>query len=152
MQQIKIEKRITEELDGIRKLAALLPPGKANALINKCNKISGYARKAQGMVDAPVGVLFPRPVHADYDARTQEDMAAQAKCKEAVFQAMKAGRKISIDNSREFKVGEMHTVVCCIRKDIDRKDLPWIMCDEWVRLAGRRPFKNYWLIPKDEIE
>ena len=126
MQQIKIEKRITEELDGIRKLAALLPPGKANALINKCNKISGYARKAQGMADAPVGVLFPRPVHADYDARTQEDMAAQAKCKEAVFQAMKAGRKISIDNSREFKVGEMHNVVCCIRKDIDRKDLPWI--------------------------
>ena len=82
MQQIKIEKRITEELDGIRKLAALLPPGKANALINKCNKISGYARKAQGMVDAPVGVLFPQPVHAGYDARTQEDMAAQAKCNE----------------------------------------------------------------------
>lgn len=37
--QLKIEKRIQEELEGIRKLAGLLPSGKANALLNKCSKI-----------------------------------------------------------------------------------------------------------------
>lgn len=61
MQQIKIEKRITEELEGLRKLAAFLPQGKANALLNKCAKIGSYAKKAQAMVDAPTGAFSLLP-------------------------------------------------------------------------------------------
>lgn len=148
---MKIEKRIAEELEGIKKMAALLPPGKANALLNKCSKIGGYAKKAQAMVDAPMGVLFPQPTHAAYDARTQEDMAAQYNVKKAVFEALKGGRKISLENSREFKTSEMHTTICLIRQDIRNKDLPWEMCDEWYRAEdSRRPFKRYWLIPKEQ--
>ena len=74
--QMKLEKRISEELDGIKKLAAFLPNGKANALLNKCNKIGSYAKKGQAMIDAPQGALFPQATHANYDGRTQEDLAA----------------------------------------------------------------------------
>lgn len=143
--QLKIEKRITEELEGIKKLAAFLPTGKAHALLNKCNNIGSYAKKAQAMVDAPVGSIFP-PESRQPNPFTQEDVASLYECKKAVFQAMTGGRIISLENSREFKVAEMHTTICQIRKDIYRKKLPYILRDTWVVPGGgRRPFKKYWL-------
>lgn len=147
MQQIKIEKRITEELNGLRKLAAFLTSGKANALLNKCNRISKYASKAQAMVDAPVGNLFTR--HASYDARTVEDIAAQAKAKKAVFAAMMGGRKIDLRNAAEFRLSQMHTCIAQIRRDIKHQHPDLDLCDEWVRPAGSRPFKRYWIVKKN---
>lgn len=148
--QLKIEKRIQEELDGIRKIAELLPPGKRNAVLNKCSAISGYARKAQAMVDAPVGCLFPRETHAG-DINTNEDIAARYNAKKAIFEAMTRGRKVSLENEAEFRTREMHTQICVIRKEIEAKNLPWILCDEEVRPdPARRGYKRYWLIPKED--
>ena len=144
--KLQIEKRMNDEIADIRKMADLLPRGKRSALINKLGKLSNYARKAQAIADTHLHV----PVHADYDARTTDDMAAQAEAKQAVFEAMKAGRKVSLRDGREFHHSQMHTVVCKIRQDIYRKNLPYEMCDEWVRPEGTRPFKRYWLIPKAE--
>lgn len=144
--KLKIEKRINEELEGLRKIAAALPTKQRHALINHCGKLAGYAKKAQAIADAHLYT----PTHAGYDARTTDDLAAQAEAKKAVFEAMKAGRKVSLRDGREFHHSQMHTVICKIRQDIDRKDLPWEMCDEWVRPEGTRPFKQYWLIPKEE--
>lgn len=144
--KLKIEKRMREEIDGIRKIADLLPTGKRHALINKLGKLSSLAVKAQAIADAHLYT----PTHAGYDARTTDDLAAQAEAKKAVFEAMKAGRKVSLRDGREFHHSQMHTVICKIRQDIWRKDLPWEMCDEWVRPEGTRPFKQYWLIPKEE--
>lgn len=150
MQKIKIEKRISEEVAGILKMADYLPAGKANALRNKLANIRKYATKAQAMVDAPVGNLFTQPVHANYDARTDADMASQEKCKKAVFLHMVSGGKVSLLDAHRFRVSQMHTTIAKIRKDIDRKKLPYILCDEWVRPEGTRPFKRYWLIDKPE--
>ncbi|MBO7681532.1 MAG: hypothetical protein J6T17_02125 [Clostridia bacterium] len=148
MQRIKIEKRITEETASILKMADFLPAGKANALRNKLARINKWARKAQAMTDAPVGSLFTEPVHASYDARTDHDMAAQERCKKAVFLHMAAGGKVSLLDAPRFRVSQMHTTIAKIRKDIERKNLPYIMCDEWVRPKDTRPFKRYWLIDK----
>ncbi len=145
MQQVKIEKRITEELDGLRKLAAFLPAGKAHALLNKCDKITAYARKAQAMVDAPV-MPVETPQTALYDARTDEDIAAQMRCKKAVFQALLGGRRIDLRNAAEFRVSQMHTTISQIRRDIARKHPDLTLCDEWLRPEGTRPFKRYWIL------
>lgn len=61
---IKVEKRILHELDGIRKLAASLPTkSKQLALINRCQKVAVYAKKAQAIIDAPTGTLFREPAN-----------------------------------------------------------------------------------------
>ena len=148
--QLKIEKRIQEELEGIRKIAALLPSGKANALLNKCSKIGSYARKAQALVDSPQGCLFPNETHAG-DITTNEDIAARYNAKKAVFEAMTRGRRVSLEDEEEFRTREMHTTICYIRKDIEAKNLPWVLCDREIRPdPSRRGYKQWWLIPKEE--
>lgn len=151
MQKMKIEKRILEEIEGIRKMAALLPSGKANALQNKCNKVASYARKAQAMMDAPQGSLWPQPTNARWDDRRQEDMAAIENAKRAVFQAMTSGRKVSLKDSQEFRTSQMHTTMTKIRRDIENRALPWVLCDQWEQ-GDKRRYKKYWLIPKEETE
>lgn len=150
--KIQIAKRINEQLADIRKYAELLPNGKRHALINKCGKIAVIAAKAQAIADAPAtGTLWPNArVTAEYDARTQEDIAAQARCKQAVFEAMLAGRVLSLRDGREFRAAEMHTIFCNIRRDIERKDLPYTLCDEWVRPHDSRPYKRYWLVERPQ--
>lgn len=151
MQNLKFEKRIAEELAGLRKLAAYLPDGKARALLNKCDKISGYASKAQAMVDAPTGSLFPRPEAAPKYEPTQEDIAARYNAKKAIFQALMAGRVISLENAAEFKVSQMHTQISCIRRDIEDKRLPWVLCAREKRPdPKRRGYNEYWLVPKED--
>ena len=145
MQNIKIEKRITEEVDAIRKMANLLPPGKGRALLNKCDRLEQLGRKAQAMADSPVGELFPRPVHADYDARTQDDIANQMRYKKAIYEAMLNGRKVSLKDAAEFRVSQMHTAISQIRDDINRLHPDQVLCDEWVRPDDGRPFKRYWI-------
>ena len=150
MKTLKLEQKIAAELEGIRRLAVLLPPGKCRAILNRCDRIAILSRKGQAVIDAPVGCLFPRETHAG-DIQTNEDIAARYIAKKAIFEAMTRGRKISLEDSREFKVSEMHTQIHCIRRDIERQDLPWVLCDEEVRPdPKRRGYKRYWLIPKED--
>lgn len=148
MNHLKLEKRITAELDGIKKLAAFLPKGKANALLNKCAKIGAYARKGQALIEAPQGSLFPREVHAP-EVSTNEDIAARYVARRAIFEAMKS-RKVSLEDAERFRVSQMHTQIHCIRREIQDKRLPWVLCDEAVQRPGRRGYKRYWLIPKED--
>ena len=151
MQQVKIEKRITEELESIRKMAALLPPGKGKSLLNKCDKILLTARKAQAMAEAPVGELFVRPTNAKYDARDNDDFANLASQRKKIWQELLAGRKVSIELLDEWNEHmEFHSRIAEIRKDIEVKNLPYHLCDEWVYPGeGRSKYKKYWLIAKE---
>lgn len=152
MQQIKIEKRISEEIDGIRKLAELLPPGKARTLMNRCDKILHTARKAQAIAEAPTGELFARPVNARYDARDSDDFANLASQRKKIWDALLSGRKVSIELLDEWNQHmEFHSRIAEIRKDIEVKNLPYHLCDEWVYPGeGRSKYKKYWLIPKED--
>lgn len=65
----------------------------------------------------------------------------------AIFNAMAyEGRHISIENSLEFAVSQMHTTICYIRKRIKEKSLPYVMKDRWIE-SGRygKKIKEYWL-------
>ena len=151
MQQIKIVKRIAEELDGLRKLAAFLPSGKANALLNKCARIGKYARKAQAMVDAPVGTLFPKPTRADYDARDNEDIASTYSQRKKMWSLLLAGKVISIENADQIKTRAFASRMSEIRSEIRDKKMPYVLCNKWVYPGGgRSKYKKYWIIDKPE--
>lgn len=147
MQTIKIDKRLAEQTDSIRRRitrSKTMTDGEKCALLNSLNKIDGWGRKACAQLERG------KRQHADYDARTQEDFAAQDKAKKAVFAAMMQGRKVDLRNAAEFQLSQMHTAIHQIRRDIERKALPVILCDEWVRPGeGARPFKRYWIIEKE---
>lgn len=148
MNPINIEKHTAELVDGIRKTvmkAAGLKMGERNSILNKLDKLNVKARKANAQLQRG------HYRTAAYDARTQEDMAAQARAKKAVFQAMMEGRRVDLTMADRFKVSQMHTAISQIRKDITRKNLPVILCDEWFRPSdGNRPYKQYWLIQKEQ--
>lgn len=66
--------------------------------------------------------------------------------KRAIFNAMVAGRRISLLNSEEFMVSQMHTQICSIRRDIQKKNLPYVMRDRWVEMgSSNKNIKEYWL-------
>lgn len=151
MQKMKIDKRILAEVEGLRKLAALLPPGKGRALQNKCDTITTLARKAQALVDAPVGSLFPQPGQLPRYEATNEDIAARYSARKAIFNALLAGRVISLEDAAEFRVSQMHTQMAGIRREIQDKGLPYVLCAREKRPdPSRRGFNEYYLIPKDD--
>ena len=150
MHPIKIEKRIMEEIAGLRKLAAFLPKGKANAMLNKCDKIGSYARKAQAMVDAPVGCLFPRPTRAEYDARDNEDIANTCAQRKKMWSALLKGLVISVEHADAIGTRAFASRISEIRSEIRDKNMPYYLCDEWVYPGGgRSKFKRYWLMDKE---
>lgn len=150
MNVLKLEKRTGERTDSIRRRIERLglPAGERRAILGQLEQIDLIARKA-GKQLATAHRRGP-VTNALYDARTEDDMAAQAEARKAVFQAMMAGRRVSLKDSREFRASQMHTVVCKIRQDISRKGLQLAMCDEWVRPEGERPYKQYWIVKTGE--
>lgn len=147
MQKMKIEKRILAEVEGLRKLAAFLPAGKANALNNKCGKILGYAKKAQALVDAP-----RPPYHNEsFDARDNVDIANTAKKRGALLAALMQGRVMSLENAQEIGTTAFATIMSQVRAEIEQKNLPFHLCDKWVYPGeGRCKYKKYWLENKTE--
>lgn len=80
-----------------------------------------------------------------------DQIAARHDANKRIFEALKAGRHISLENSAEFRVSEMHTQIHCIRARIEKDNLPYILCDRWVNIGAlKRRVKEYWLEPKEE--
>jgi hypothetical protein len=78
--------------------------------------------------------------------QTHGQIVDRYNAKKAIFEAMVAGRRISLLHSGEFRVAEMHTQVCAIRKDIERKQLPYIMRSRWIEIPSTgKNIKEYWL-------
>lgn len=64
--------------------------------------------------------------------------------KNAILRAMLKGRHISLFDSQEFKVSQMHTAICQIRRDISKKNLPYTLNDRWIAPYGKQ-VKEYWI-------
>lgn len=61
-----------------------------------------------------------------------------------IVDALKRGRKISVYNSREFEIAEMHTAICKIRSKIaEGKITGYVMKSCWDERDGIR-YKIYW--------
>lgn len=152
MNPINITKRMQEDTASLLKAAddPRLPAGLRLRIINIANRMNKHAVVASKHIN----IAHTRPLHADYDARTQEDMAAQADHKKEVWGALLAGKIVSLESN--FQTSEFHTIICKIRHEIEDKHLPYVLCDEWHRPEGRdakgnarRPFKKYWLETKE---
>lgn len=148
MTPINIERRCKEETDSIRnrvRKSKTMTPGEKNAILNRLAALDSWSRKVAKQQ------LIPHYRHAAYDARTNDDIAAQMRAKKAVFAALMAGRRVDLTMAAEFQVSQMHTAIAQIRRDIWRKDLPYVLCDEWLRPTdGSRPYKQYWLVQKED--
>lgn len=83
------------------------------------------------------------------DHQTQRQIADRYIAKKAIFEAMLGGRKISLLDSVEFEVSQMHTQISSIRKDIEDKNLPYALKDEWMEFGNHgKKCKRYWLEQK----
>ena len=69
-----------------------------------------------------------------------------------VLNAMIAGRHISLVDSAEFELSQMHTAICKIRKRLLHNSLPYVIRDRWIYIGDSKvPCKEYWLEEKDTI-
>ena len=147
MTPINIERRCKEETDSIRnrvQKSKTMTPGEKNAILNRLDALDLWSKKVAKQQ------LTAHYRHAAYDARTNDDIAAQMRSKKAVFAALMAGRRVDLTMAAEFHVSQMHTAIAQIRRDISSKHLDLILCDEWLRPDdGRRPYKQYWLVQKE---
>ena len=115
--------------------------GRRIALQNYLDKVSHNLRKAESREASE-----PQ----DNDALC-EQIAARYNARKAIFNAMVEGRHISLADSKEFQVSQMHTQVCFIRKAIADKSLPYEMQSRWINLGpNKRRVKEYWLELKNE--
>lgn len=127
-------------LDAIRKDAGALPTGKARQINNRCDRIAAELKKIERRPGAQVVV---RNVQEERD-----QISARENAIKAVFQALAAGRTLSIFDSKEFRLSQMHTAICKIRRKIEDRALPWTLCDRWISYGPRHiRCKEYWLEP-----
>lgn len=143
MNTINIEKRFEERLAVIRRAAEDLPTGKKNLILNNCNKLAGFARVAGKQL------ATGHYRHAAYDARTDVDFANLASQRKKIWAALLAGRRVSIEMEDEIGHMEFHTRISEIRQEIQDKQMPYVLCDEWFYPGGNRSkYKKYWLEDK----
>lgn len=123
---------MTNELRNLYKEANTLPAGKRNKVQNLINKISCTIKSCN-------------------NEQTQQQIIDRDNAKQAILEAMKKGRRISFLDSAEFEVCEMHTQIHTIRKDIEQKNLPYTLCDEWIEFGKHgKKCKRYWLEKKED--
>ena len=141
--EAKYDNRFDRTLALLRAEANRLPDGQRNRMLNYIDKLKGTVRRASSHPAFEVTL----------DEQTHDQIADRYIAKQAIFDAMIRGRRITLKDSREFKCSEMHTQIHCIRQDIKDKRLPWELCSRWVdvNLAGKR-CKEYWLEPIETEE
>lgn len=129
----KYNETIWKVLAEIKDLSRELPQGKRNQISNRCDKISSTIKKMKVM-------------NTSETKQTQKQIADRYIAKKAIFEAMMNGRRISFLDSAEFEVSEMHTQMHCIRQDIEDKNLPVVLKDEWMEFGKHgKKCKRYWL-------
>lgn len=81
----------------------------------------------------------------------QRQIVDRYESRKRIFEALKTGRRFTLADCREFRCSEMCNQMHWIRKDIEKKGLPWVMYDRWVNIGQlKRRVKEWWLEPKEE--
>lgn len=123
-------KRITEQTDRIRRIAATLPLGQRHTLLNACGTIELHTRRQN---------YLPTP------SQQQEAIADRYNSTRAIVSALIAGRALSFRDAAEFHTSEFHTRICEV-KDMVENATPkkYVFCSRWAS-DGKHPYKVYWL-------
>lgn len=145
---MKYDKRIDEAIREIRGAIAKYPAGERLYIENKLDRISCQTKRA---IRRGHWAAEEEAQHATRYEPTSEQIADRYNAKKAVFEAMLGGRKIDFRDGKEFHLSQMHTTIAFIRKDIARKNLPYILCDEVFHFGPKnKAAKKYWIIRKEE--
>lgn len=143
---MQYDPNIQDAVRQIRTVIRDLPSGQRLFIENKLDRISSQSKRAIRR-----GAWKVDQQHTQAYTPTHDQIAKRESAIKAVMQAMIGGRKISFLDGEEFELTQMHTTITKIRRKIEQKNLPYIMCDE-VFFVGKNnnPAKKYWLIPKEE--
>lgn len=68
--------------------------------------------------------------------------------RKAVMQALQEGRRLSLKDAEEFRTSQMHTQFTIVRKEVEQKNLPFVLASEWCTDANGIRFKVYWFEQK----
>lgn len=149
MNKNNYDARILQNVKEIRDLVDDLPIWKKHRIINRLQKISSLSRRPYMRGDSRQ-LSLDLPEGPEANEQTQLQIGDRYIAKKAIYEAMLGGRKVSLEDSRHFRVSEMHTQIHCIREDIKKKDLPVVLHSRWreTGLLGKR-IKEYWLEPKE---
>lgn len=127
------EKRLRSLLQEVRLIAGTIDTKHGRQIVNYCDKI---------------GVAFRRrvaePAFSEGESTSQVEKRYVAR--KAILSALLSGRRISLLDSAEFQVSQMHTQMHLIATK-DLLELPdYVLRSEWVPCgtAGAR-CKEYWL-------
>lgn len=132
MIQPKYNESINRICNEISAIIGDLPAGKKNMVINRLSKIKVINTKISKTMET-----------THIPEQSSEQIAARYNAQKAILEAMLGGRHISFLDSQEFKICEMHTAICYIRKHIESKGLPYELKGEWFEFAPGKRAKMY---------
>ena len=132
-------KRITNQTDRIRRIAAALPAGQRHALLNACGTIELNARRAS----------YELPERDNRTLAAQsEQVAEQYNTAQRIIVALLSGRVVSQRNSEEFKTTAFHSRMADVRRILTRQHPELTLCSQYSateRTEAGRPYKLYWI-------
>ena len=127
---INYAKRTAEQTAIIKRIAATLPAGQKNSLLNAAGKLELLARKE---IEIPVQKQPAQDAILDHYASTK-----------AIVSALLAGRKLSFLDMREFNTCEFHSRICDAKKIILRQYPQYDFHADWT-YDMKHPYKTYYL-------
>ena len=117
----KYERMLRAELNGIKEQIRTAPSGTRNKIDNRCRKITLIFKKMEKIMNA----------QQKYIAR------------QAIFEAMTGGRKLSQMDCREFEVEDMRTPMSHMRDRFEAAG--FTLNSQWIQTPKGRRIKEYWL-------
>ena len=117
----KYERMIRAELRGIQESIRTAPSGVRNKVSNRCNRVCLIFKKIDKIMN-----------------EQQKYIARQA-----IFEAMTNGRKLSQMDCREFEVEDMRTPMSHMRDRFEAAG--FTLNSQWIQTPKGRRIKEYWL-------
>ena len=117
----RLDTMLRAELNGIKEQIRIAPSGTRNKIDNRCRKITLIFKKMVKIMNAQ-----------------QKFIARQA-----IFEAMTGGRKLSQMDCREFEVEDMRTPVSHMKERFDNAGFN--LHTKWIQTPKGRRIKEYWL-------
>ena len=117
----RLDTMLRAELNGIKEQVRTAPSGTRNKIDNRCRKITLIFKKMEKIMNA----------QQKYIAR------------QAIFEAMTGGRKLSQMDCREFEVEDMRTPMSHMKDRFEAAG--FTLNSQWIQTPKGRRIKEYWL-------
>ena len=117
----RLDTMLRAELNGIKEQIRTAPSGTRNKIDNRCRKITLIFKKMEKIMNAQ-----------------QKFIARQA-----IFEAMIGGRKLSQMDCREFEIEDMRTPMPHMKERFN--EAGYDLHSQWILTPKGRRIKEYWL-------